>query len=266
MTKLSANTDRSAKLETTRSAKNVATIARPPSSGGSSAATSERKNSSDSSRMIGKASSSACARSWPTLVFTCALATATPPSLHVALTLESVLDLLRGVLQRLVRERLEVREHVRRAAVARRPSLGCGCCRSCSPRATSGPLAQLVRDLVHAGARGCRCERRPTRPARPRPGRSGGRRRLVAVLRLHALGRGIVRSVGLRRLATPNPNAPATAAPITATTSTRLRWAYRKFASLVEHQLLPSPRRSAGARPRRTTRSATPSCRFRARA
>jgi len=69
VTRLSANTDRSAKLEMIRSAKNVATIATPPSSGGSRAATSERKNSSESRKMNGNASSSARARSWPTCVF-----------------------------------------------------------------------------------------------------------------------------------------------------------------------------------------------------
>ncbi len=76
VTKLSANTDTSAKLATIRSAKNVMTIASPPSSGGSSAATSERKNSSESKKMNGNASSSARARSRLTWVFACALATA----------------------------------------------------------------------------------------------------------------------------------------------------------------------------------------------
>ena len=60
---LSANTDRSVKLETIRNAKKVARIARPPSSGGSSDATSERKNSRESRKMNGNASSSARARS-----------------------------------------------------------------------------------------------------------------------------------------------------------------------------------------------------------
>ena len=56
-------------------------IARPPSSGGSSDATSERKNTSESRKMNGNASSSACARSLPTCVSTCALAIASPPNL-----------------------------------------------------------------------------------------------------------------------------------------------------------------------------------------
>jgi hypothetical protein len=66
---LSANTDRSAKLETIRSANSVATIASAPSNGGIREATSERKNSSESKKMNGNASSSACARSLPTWVF-----------------------------------------------------------------------------------------------------------------------------------------------------------------------------------------------------
>src|SRR5436305_142699 len=61
VTKLSANTDRSAKLATIRKTKNVTTIASPPRNGGSSEATSERKNSKDSRKMNGNASSSACA-------------------------------------------------------------------------------------------------------------------------------------------------------------------------------------------------------------
>jgi hypothetical protein len=78
---LGANTLRSPKFATIRSAKNVARIARPPSSGGSSAATSERKNSSDSRKMNGNASSSACARSLLTWVLACAFVSASPPSL-----------------------------------------------------------------------------------------------------------------------------------------------------------------------------------------
>jgi hypothetical protein len=81
VTRLSANTEMSAKLATTRSTKNVATIARHPSSGGSRAATSERKNNSESRKMNGAASSSARARSLPACELTCALAIASPPSL-----------------------------------------------------------------------------------------------------------------------------------------------------------------------------------------
>ena len=56
-------------------------IASPPSSGGSSDATTERKKMSESRKMNGNASSSACAKSLPTCVFTWALAIASPPSL-----------------------------------------------------------------------------------------------------------------------------------------------------------------------------------------
>jgi hypothetical protein len=77
---LRANTDRSVKLETIRSAKKVRRIARTPRKGGSSEATSERKNSSESRKMIGNANSSARARSLPTCVLTCASAIAPPPS------------------------------------------------------------------------------------------------------------------------------------------------------------------------------------------
>ena len=56
-------------------------IASPPSSGGSSDATTDRKKISESRKMNGNASSSAWARSWPTCVFTWALAIALPPSL-----------------------------------------------------------------------------------------------------------------------------------------------------------------------------------------
>jgi hypothetical protein len=97
----------------------VTTIASPPSSGGSSAATSERKNSSDSRKMNGNASSSARARSWLTFVSAWASATAVPSERDVALAGEVVLDLLRDVLQRLVGERLEVGEDVRRPPVVR---------------------------------------------------------------------------------------------------------------------------------------------------
>ena len=94
-------------------------IASPPSSGGSSAATSERKKRSESRKMNGNASSSACAKSLPTCVFTWALAIASPPSLTSCWAEKRLSISLASLDRRIVRQRLEVRDHVRRAPVAR---------------------------------------------------------------------------------------------------------------------------------------------------
>ena len=180
MTRLSANTDRSTKLATIRSARNVVTIASPPSSGGSSAATSERKNSSESRKMNGNASSSACARSWPTCVLAWALAIAPPPSLTSGWPANRRLDLLRVVLQPLVGQRLEVREHVGLPAVARDHRRVVGVVRmlttlatSARPAARGSPARRAVARRPSSNVRRERDERDDARRragARPRPG------------------------------------------------------------------------------------------------
>ncbi len=63
LTRFSANTEIGVNWSITRSARNVSTIANPPTSNGNSAATRPRKNQNDSNSSSGNASSSARARS-----------------------------------------------------------------------------------------------------------------------------------------------------------------------------------------------------------
>jgi hypothetical protein len=116
------------------------------------------------------------------------------PELHVPLAGEAILDLLRHILQRLVRERLEVGQHVGRLTVARDHRRVVGGVERLHLRDV-GLCAQLRRHLVDA----LPCGRRADVPRAHQRDDAGVHltpgARLKPVLGLHALARRVLGAV-----------------------------------------------------------------------